>query len=220
MAESGSDELGTGLTVSMIIFYIVVILLSMASGLVFAKVALQDTRGVKPTWNNAFQGVPWANGILVYLLMFAVVLVAYIAVAAVSFGLSALHPILGGIFFFAAFVAIFFLYPFLVLVPYYAIDGKTSPVGALSAAWKDVKAQYWQVFGAIILLSLACGAIAFFTLGFGVFIVAPVQILGTVFVYRWISEHGSTSQGTTSAGTAPGNNYGHPEQPGGYMSMY
>ena len=56
--------------------------------------------------------------------------------------------------------------------------------------------------------------------GFGFFIVGPVQILGTVFVYRWISEHGSTSQGTPSAGTAPGNNYGHPEQPGGYMSMY
>ena len=152
--------------------------------------------------------------------MFALVLVAYIAVVAVAVGLSALHPVLGAIFFFVAFMAIIFAYPFLVLVPYYAIDGKTSPVGAFSAAWKDVKAQYWQVFGAIILLNLACMAIAFFTLGFGVFIVAPVQILGTVFVYRWVSEHGSTSQSNPSAGTAPGNTYGHPEQPGGYMSMY
>ena len=108
------------------------------------------------------------------------------------------------------------------MVPLYAIDGKTSAIGAFGAAWNDVKAQYWRVFGALILLGLACGAVTLFTLGFGTFVAAPVQVLGTVFIYRWISEYGQTGQAGQMPGQAggPAQPYQHPEQPGGYMSMY
>ena len=139
-----------------------------------------------------------------------VVLIAYIFVAGL---LANQVPVLGVFLSFVLWLGMIFLMPILVMVPLYAIDGKTSAIGAFGAAWHDVKAQYWRVFGALFLLGIACMALVFFTLGAGGIVALPVEVLGIVFIYRWISEYGK-------AGNPAGQPYQHPEQPGGYMSMY
>lgn len=221
-ANSASGEISTGLGVSMAIWYVVIIGLSLVSSLALTKAAVKDTRGVKPTWQNAFKDVPWGNGILVYVLLMIAMIVVYVGIVALGWGLAQVSEVLAAIVVFVAMIGFLFLYPFAAIIPLYAIDRKTSAIGAFGAAWKDVKAQYWQVLGALILTNLAMMVIVMVTFGFGALVIAPVQILATVFIYRWISEHGSTSQSGPGAGpnAGPGQPYQNPGQPGGYMSMY
>ena len=221
-ADSGSEEIPAGVTVSMIIFYVLLLALSLVSRLVIYKIALKDTRGVKPTWSNAFKDVPWGNGILVFILLFVAVFAVFAVLGLLSYALANVSGALSAIVSLVGMFGMIFLYPFMVMIPLYAIDGKTSAAGAFGAAWRDVKAQYWQVLGAIILLSLACMGLMLVTIGFAGIIVGPVQVLGLVFIYRWVSEGGSAGQAGPDAGYsgAPGQSYQHPEQPGGYMSMY
>lgn len=214
-ADPDTGDLSKSALISMVIFCILLYAFSFAVGVVLYKTALQDTRGVKPTWSNIFKNVPWGQGLAAYALVM-VVLIAYIFVAGL---LANQVPVLGGILSFVFLLGMIFLMPILVMVPLYAIDGKTSAIGAFGAAWHDVKAQYWRVFGALFLLGIACMALVFFTIGFGGIVAMPVEVLGIVFIYRWISEYGKAGQATGPADN-PGQPYQHPEQPGGYMSMY
>lgn len=212
-ADPDTGDLSESALISMVIFYILLIAVSFVVGIVLYKTALQDTRGVKPTWSNIFNNVPWGQGLAAYALVM-VVQIAYIVILALVAGLLANQvPVLGVILSFVFGLGMIFLMPILVMVPLYAIDGKTSAIGAFGAAWHDVKAQYWRVFGALFLLGIACMALVFFTLGVGGYVALPVEVLGIVFIYRWISEYGK-------AGNPAGQPYQHPEQPGGYMSMY
>lgn len=219
-AETG--DLSKSALISMAIFYIVLFAVSFMVGVVIYKTALQDTRGVKPTWSNAFNNVPWGQGLAAYVLVM-VVQIAYIVILALVAGLLASQvPVLGAILVFVLWLGMIFLMPFMTMVPLYAIDGKTSAIGAFGAAWHDVKAQYWRVFGALFLLGIACFALVIFTIGFGGIVAGPVQVLGIVFIYRWISEYGKAGNPGHTPGPAanPGQPYQHPEQPGGYMSMF
>ena len=222
-ADPDTGDLSKSAFISMFIFYILVLAFSFAVGIVLYKTALQDTRGVKPTWSNIFKNVPWGQGLAAFALVM-VVQIAYIAILGLVAGLLANQvPVLGVILVILSFVlwlGLIFLTPILVMVPLYAIDGKTSAIGAFGAAWHDVKAQYWRVFGALFLLGIACMALVFFTLGAGGIVAGPIQVLGIVFIYRWISEYGKAGQATGPAGNPAGQPYQHPEQPGGYMSMY
>lgn len=219
-ADPDTADLSKSALISMVIYYILVFAFSFAVGIVLYKTALQDTRGVKPTWSNIFKNVPWGQGLAAYALVM-VVQIAYIVILALVAGLLANQvPVLGVILSFVLGLGMIFLMPILVMVPLYAIDGKTSAIGAFGAAWHDVKAQYWRVFGALFLLGIACMAFVFFTFGVGGYVALPVEVLGIVFIYRWISEYGKAGQATGPAGNPAGQPYQHPEQPGGYMSMY
>lgn len=174
---------------------IFLVALSFIFNVVLDKVALHDTRGVTPTWGNAFKNVPWGAGFAI------LVLVALINYAINTiFGLLPNNPLISLL----SFLVTIGLMPFLGMIPYYAIDGKTSVTGAFKAAVDDVKPQYFNVLGAMLLLYIVAFFLAIFTLGFGVFIAVPVVLLGKVFIYRWISSEPRTA----------------PEQPTGYMSMY
>lgn len=219
-ADPDTADISKSALISMVIYYILVFAFSFVVGIVLYKTALQDTRGVKPTWSNIFNNVPWGQGLAAYALVM-VVQIAYIVILALVAGLLANQvPVLGVILSFVLGLGMIFLMPILVMVPLYAIDGKTSAIGAFGAAWHDVKAQYWRVFGALFLLGIACMALVFFTLGVGGYVALPVEVLGIVFIYRWISEYGKAGQATGPAGNPAGQPYQHPEQPGGYMSMY
>ena len=219
-ADPDTADLSKSALISMVIYYILVFAFSFAVGIVLYKTALQDTRGVKPTWSNIFKNVPWGQGLAAYALVM-VVLIAYIVILALIAGLLANQvPVLGAILVFVLWLGMIFLMPIMTMVPLYAIDGKTSAIGAFGAAWHDVKAQYWRVFGALFLLGIACMAFVFFTFGVGGYVALPVEVLGIVFIYRWISEYGKAGQATGPAGNPAGQPYQHPEQPGGYMSMY
>ena len=100
-------------------------------------------------------------------------------------------------------IGLIFLYPFTALIPLYAIDGRTSVTGAFSAAYNDIKPNYWRVFGALALVGLITGAASSITSGLASLIMTPVSVLVAVFVYRWISTR-----------------HEQPVQQDGYMSMY
>lgn len=213
--NSGAEEPSFSTSASMIVWQVLMTIVSFVFSLAAYKLALKDTRGVKPTWNNAFKDVPWAQGILVYILTVLAFGVAFVALMFLGGLLASQVPALGVVFIVLTIIGFIFLYPFIVMIPLYAIDEKTSATGAFAAAFNDVKANYWRVFGALILIGLVSMGITLLTLGFGAIIAAPLQVLSTVFVYRWISDRGETAQYA-----AQGQPYQHPEQPGGYMSMY
>lgn len=214
-ANNSVEEMSTSTSVTMTVWQVLVSILSFAFGLVVYKTALKDTRGVKPTWSNAFKDVPWGQGILAYLLTALAFGGAFVALAFLGGLLGSQVPALGVSFILLTIIGFIFLYPFMVMIPMYAIDEKTSATGAFAAAWNDVKPNYWRVFGALLLAGLVAMGITIFTIGFGGIIAALLQVLTTVFVYRWISDRGESAQ------SAPlGQPYQHPEQPGGYMSMY
>lgn len=212
--NSGAEELSTSTSVTMTVLQLVMSVVSFIFSLVVCKAALRDTRGVKPTWNNAFKDVPWGQGILAYILTGLAFGIAFVALAFIGGLIGSQVPALGVTLIVLTVIGFLFLYPFMVMIPLYAIDEKTTATGAFAAAWNDVKANYWRVFGALLLVGLVCVGIVLFTIGFGAIIAAPIQVLATVFIYRWISEHGQTAQSTPQSQT-----FQHPEQDG-YMSMY
>ncbi|WP_087117382.1 hypothetical protein [Corynebacterium urinipleomorphum] len=214
-ANRGVEELSTSTSATMTIWQVLVSILSLVFSLVVYKVALKDTRGVKPTWNNAFKDVPWGQGILAYILTALAFGVAFVALMFVSGLIGSQVPALGVVLIVLTIIGFIFLYPFMVMIPLYAVDGKTTAAGAFAAGWNDVKANYWRVFGALLLVGLVTAGITIFTLGLGALIAAPAQVLASVFVYRWISDHGETAEAALQSQP-----YQHPEQPGGYMSMY
>lgn len=213
--NSGLEEPSTATSATTVIWQLLMSVVSFVFSLVVYKTALKDTRGVKPTWNNAFKDVPWGQGILVYILTGLAFGLAFVALIFLGAFLTSQVPALGVVVLILTMIGFIFLYPFMVMIPLYAIDEKTSATGAFAAAFNDVKANYWRVFGALILVGLVCMGITLFTLGFGAIIAAPVQALATVFIYRWISDRGESAQYGLQ-----GQPYQHPEQPGGYMSMY
>lgn len=224
-ANNGVEELSTSTNATMTVWQILMSLLSFAFSIVVYKVALRDTRGEKPTWGGAFKGVPWGQAILVYLLAVLAFGLVFIGLALLGGFLAAQVPVLGAIVIVLTMLIGFFSYPFLAMIPLYAIDGKTSATGAFAAAWNDVKAHYWRVLGAIVLVGLLSLALVVFTLGFGLIIVAPLQVLAYVFIYRWISEYGHaglSAQNTAQPYQHPENpqNPQNPGEPGGYMTMY
>lgn len=214
-ANNGVEELSTSTSATMTIWQVLISILSLIFSLVVYKAALRDTRGVKPTWNNVFKDVPWGQGILAYILTALAFGVAFVALMFVSGLIGSQVPALGVVLIVLTIIGFIFLYPFMVMIPLYAVDGKTTATGAFAAGWNDVKANYWRVFGALLLVGLVSAGITIFTLGLGALVAAPAQVLASVFVYRWISDHGETAE------AAPGGQpYQHPEAPGGYMSMY
>ena len=195
---------GAGTFVSIALFVIIATLATMAFQIVLAKVALRDTAGEAPAWDKAFKDVPWGPGFLVYILVglaFGVValvamIIPMLLIAFVSAPLGVFLVLLVGI-------GLIFLYPFTALIPLYAIDGRTSVTGAFSAAYNDIKPNYWRVFGALALVGLITGAASSITSGLSSLILTPVSVLVAVFVYRWISTR-----------------HEQPVQQDGYMSMY
>ncbi len=231
--NSGMEDFSGPTTTAITIWQILASIASFIFGIVAYKVALRDTRGEKPQWSTAFKGVPWGQGLLAYILTglcFGVVLVALFFLGGF---LASQIPALGAVVMILTVIAGILSYPFVTMIPLYAIDGRTTATGAFAAAWNDVKANYGRVFGALILLGIVCGAISLFTFFLGMIIAIPVQLLGTVFIYRWISEYGHASlsaqnpaQNPAQQATQPyqhpeNQNPQNPEDPGsGYMTMY
>ena len=197
--------------VSFILFYLVFFILALLLAIVLYKVALRDSRGEEPSWGTLFKNIPWGQAILVNILVGLVAGVFASVLILISALLAAIHPALIFIGVVVMLVGIFAAIPFIGMVPLYVYDGRANAGGAFKMAWGDVKANFWPILGSMILVSLVCGAISFFTFGLGVFVVQPLQILAYVFIYRWISAHRDQSN---QAGTQ------HPEPPSGYMSMY
>lgn len=198
-------EPGAGFVATAFILALILFLVMVAFSIVTNKVALKDTEGVKPTWENAFKNVPWGQSFLAYILVGLAAAVVFGLLFFLSIWLMTVVAPVGVILLLLTGVALFLASPFLTFIPLYAIDGKASATGAFSAAINDIKPQYWRVLGAVLLLGIAVAAVNFITGGFAGIITAPVQVLGTVFIYRWISGGSQQPQ---------------QQQPDGYMSMY
>lgn len=195
---------GPGAFGGMAAFGLVALVASIAFNIVLEKVALQDTDGVKPTWENAFKNVPWGQGILAHVLVGLAFGLALALLFGLSIGLFFVVPALGVLLGLVTLIGAIFLMPFATMIPLYAIDGRTSATGAFGAAFKDVKANYWPVLGALILIGLLAGVANNITQGFSALIFTPVTTLVAVFLYRWITNRNTEM----------------PPQQDGYMSMY
>lgn len=195
---------GAGVFAGFGVFMIVGMIVSLAFQIVLTKVALRDSAGETPSWQNAFKDVPWGQGFLVHILVglaFGIggaLLLAIPVIVAVT-----LSPAVGVVLGILVVIGCVFLYPFIALIPLYAIDGRTNAVGAFSAAFNDIKPHYWRVLGAMVVIGVISGLLVSFTSGVSSLIMAPVTALVSVFVYRWISDR-----------------HEQPVQQDGYMSMY
>ncbi|MBG6122880.1 hypothetical protein [Corynebacterium aquatimens] len=180
------------------------------ASLLLYNAAVKDTRGVKPTFGNVAQGLPWGQTILVFILVGLLqgLLSGPGQVPEPNAGVAVVGTIL--------FLVQFFLMPFLYMIPWYAVDGKTSAVDAFKAAWEDVKPHYWRILLAFIAMGFISILLVIFTLGLGVLVVMPVITLFEAFIYRWISSHRDGVGAAPGVGQAPGYGAaapGYPQQP-------
>jgi len=204
MADPENFILGAGSIASIAVLAILGGIASLVFQIVMTKVALRDAAGEAPAWDRAFKDVPWAQGILVHILVgLATLLVGLVLMAIPLILIVTVSPALGVLLAVLVVFGFIFLYPFIALIPLYAIDGRTSATGAFSAAFNDVKANYWRVLGALVVVGLISTIASSITQGLSSIIMAPVTALVSVFVYRWISDR-----------------HEQPVQQDGYMSMY
>lgn len=188
-----------------IAFYVLSLVVSLVLSIVLYNTALRDTRGEAPSWGGLFKGIPWGQVILVEILIGLILGAFAVVVGLISGLLTAVLPALGIVVGLLLVVAMIFAGPLVALVPLYVIDGRTNAVGAFKAAWNDLKPNYWQVFGAMILVGIVSFMMMIFTFFLATIIAMPFQIIAYVFIYRWISEDKPQQE---------------PEQPSGYMTMY
>lgn len=204
MADPENFIVGAGSIASIAVLAILGGIASLVFQIVMTKVALRDAAGEAPAWDRAFKDVPWAQGILVHILVgLATLLVGLVLMAIPLILIVTVSPALGVLLAVIVVFGFIFLYPFIALIPLYAIDGRTSATGAFSAAFNDVKASYWRVLGALVVVGLISTIASSITQGLSSIIMAPVTALVSVFVYRWISDR-----------------HEQPVQQDGYMSMY
>lgn len=176
-------------SVFLIAAFVVLLLTSYFGYVVLTHLALRDTRGVRPAWGNLFKNVPWVQGIL------ALILVSLIPFA-LDRGFDLLENALdqggsdlAGKILIVGRIGGFLLWPMLILIPMYAIDGRTNALGAFKAALKDATPHYLQILLVTLPISYLAYRTVFFTLTIGLPIFLPVACLVYVFIYRWVSAH-------------------------------
>lgn len=213
--------------------YFATFIVMIISNVALFTVAMRDFDGEAPSWGRAFKGLRWGSAIGVMILLYIAILAIAIACGALSYGLMQVEEFLVIPVILLFMVVMFLAFPYFAMVPFYAIEGKTGPFGAFKQAWTDVKANYWQVFGALILLAIVNVGIYFVSMGLAVIVITPVSVLGHVFIYKWISSTPEVPPGATpgypsASGYAAYNqqdfygqpNYGQPGSGVGYGTGY
>lgn len=199
-AGSNSDpfeEISLAFLIIGALAYLATLIVMIVSNVALFTVAMRDFDGEAPSWGRAFKGLRWGSAIGVMVLLYLAVLAIAIACGALSAGLVQVNEFLVIPVILLFIVVMILVVPYFAMVPLYAIEGKAGPFGAFKRAWIDVKANYWQVFAAIILLGIVNIGIYFVSMGLGVFIVTPVSVLGQVFIYKWISSTPEVAPGAT-----------------------
>lgn len=204
---------GDGFPVALAIFLVLLIwAVSFACGMAWYKTAVRDSRGEMPEWGNVFKDIPWAQAIIVSLIISAIYFVLGLPANLndpddLNPGLSALSVLFS--------LVRLFLMPFLMVVPLYVLDRRTDAIGAFKAAFEDVKPHYWMILGIQIVLSIMVFFGGLFTLGLGLIALVPAMMMAEIFIYRWISEHRGEPQAAGAFGQA-----GYPQQGGFDASGY